>query len=46
MILADHSSGYALGIGGLVFIGLYVLTLIGIGWLGHRAKKENTQDDH
>jgi len=41
-----NSSGYALGTGGLTFIGLYVLALIGIGWLGHRAKKENTLDDH
>ena len=50
MISANHfigdSSGYALGTGGLIFIGIYVLALIGIGWLGHRAKKENTLDDH
>jgi SSS family solute:Na+ symporter/sodium/pantothenate symporter len=46
MILANSSNGYALGNGGLVFIGLYILTLIGIGWLGHRAKKEDSLEDH
>ena len=40
MTLANTTSGYALGNGGLAFIGVYILTLIGIGWLGHRAKKE------
>ena len=46
MIIANNLKGYALGTEGLIFIGLYVLALIGIGWLGHRAKKENTLDDH
>ena len=46
MTLANTTSGYALGNGGLAFIGVYVLALIGIGWLGHRAKKEDTLDDH
>ena len=46
MTLANITSGYALGNWGLAFIGVYVLTLIGIGWLGHRAKKEDTLDDH
>ena len=44
--LANSSNGYALGNGGLAFIGVYVLALIGIGWLGHRAKKEDTLEDH
>ena len=38
MISANYfigdSSGYALGTGGLIFIGIYVLALIGIGWIG------------
>jgi len=46
MIIANNLKGYALGTEGLIFIGLYVLALIGIGWLGHRAKKENTLEDH
>ena len=46
MILANSSNGYALGNGGLAFIGLYILTLIVIGWLGHRAKKEDSLEDH
>ena len=39
-------AGYELGTGGLVFIGLYVLSLLLIGWFGHRAKKANTLEDH
>ena len=46
MMLSNSSTGYALGNGGLAFIGLYILTLIGIGWLGHRAKKEDSLEDH
>ena len=46
MNLANSSNGYALGNGGLAFIGVYVLALIGIGWLGHHAKKEDTLEDH
>lgn len=34
-----------LGTGGLVFIGIYCSALLLIGWLGHRAKKENTLAD-
>ncbi len=43
---AEASPGYELGTGGLVFIALYVLSLLGIGWLGHRAKRADTFDDH
>lgn len=39
-------AGYELGTGGLVFIGLYVLSLLLVGWFGHRAKKANTLEDH
>ncbi|MDA7681134.1 sodium:solute symporter family protein [Verrucomicrobiales bacterium] len=46
IILANSPTGYALGNGGLAFISLYILTLIGIGWLGHRAKKEDSLEDH
>jgi len=34
-----------LGKGGLIFLGLYLLSLIFIGWLGRRAQKENTLAD-
>jgi hypothetical protein len=35
------------GTGGLVFIGLYLLSMIWIGWLGMRAgRQENTLRDH
>lgn len=48
MMLAtpDPVPGYQLSTGGLVFIGIYVLSLLGIGWLGHRAKRADTLDDH
>jgi SSS family solute:Na+ symporter len=39
------TEGSVLGTGGMVFIGLYCLTLLVIGWLGHRAKKENSLAD-
>jgi len=42
----EPAAGYELGTGGLVFIGIYVLSLIGIGWLGHRAKRADTLEDH
>ena len=41
-----NAVGYELGTGGLVFIALYVLSLLLIGWLGHRAKKADTLEDH
>ncbi|MCB1096314.1 MAG: sodium:solute symporter family protein [Verrucomicrobiae bacterium] len=34
-----------LGTSGLIFIGIYCCLLLLIGWLGHRAKKENTLAD-
>ena len=34
-----------LGTGGLMFMGLYLLSLIIIGWLGRKAQKENTLAD-
>ncbi len=34
------------GTGGLIFIGLYLLSLIWVGWLGRRARQENTLKDH
>ncbi|MEA1881884.1 MAG: sodium:solute symporter family protein [Candidatus Marinimicrobia bacterium] len=34
-----------LGSGGLVFLGLYLLSLIVIGWLGRKAQKQNTLSD-
>ena len=34
-----------LGTGGLIFIGIYCCLLLLIGWLGHRAKKEDTLAD-
>ena len=43
---AIQDAEYELGTGGLVFIALYVLSLLLIGWLGHRAKKANTLEDH
>ena len=30
------------GTGGLVFIGLYLLSLVWIGWLGRQAREENS----
>ena len=33
------------GLGGLIFIGCYLLSLIGIGWLGRRASKETSLQD-
>ena len=42
----QQDTGYELGNGGLVFIALYVLSLLLIGWLGHRAKRANTLEDH
>ena len=34
------------GTGGLVFIGLYLLSLVWIGWLGRQAREENSMRDH
>ena len=34
-----------LGTGGLIFMGLYLFSLIGIGWAGRLARKENTLSD-
>ena len=34
-----------LGIAGMVFIGLYIASLLVVGWLGMRAKKENSLSD-
>jgi SSS family solute:Na+ symporter len=34
-----------LGLPGILFIGLYVASLLVVGWLGMRAKKENTLSD-
>ncbi len=31
--------------GAWIFIGLYLGSLIGIGWLGYRARRENTLAD-
>lgn len=42
----ENDAGYVLGTGGLVFIALYVLSLLVIGWLGHRAKRADTLEDH
>ena len=33
------------GLGGLIFIGCYLLSLIGIGWLGRRASQETSLQD-
>jgi hypothetical protein len=33
------------GLGGFIFIGCYLLSLIGIGWLGRRASKETSLQD-
>jgi len=45
----DYSHGVnqtpLLGTGGLIFMGLYLLSLIIIGWLGRKAQKENTLAD-
>ncbi len=38
--------GYAMGAGGLVFVAIYLSSLLLIGWLGHRAKKNDSLDDH
>ncbi len=46
MMSDAKDTGYVLGTGGLVFIALYVLSLLVIGWLGHRAKKADTLEDH
>lgn len=44
--LATQGSGEAvLGAGGMLFIGFYCLALLVIGWLGHRAKKEDSLAD-
>jgi SSS family solute:Na+ symporter len=43
--LAQATGEPVLGMGGLVFIGLYCCMLLLIGWWGHRAKKENTLAD-
>ena len=34
-----------IGTGGLTFISIYCLSLLLVGWLGHRAKKENSLAD-
>lgn len=34
-----------LGPGGTAFMGLYLLTLIAVGWIGKRARKENSLSD-
>ena len=34
-----------LGLPGIIFISLYVASLLVVGWLGMRAKKENTLSD-
>lgn len=34
-----------LGLPGIIFIGFYVASLLVVGWLGMRAKKENTLSD-
>jgi SSS family solute:Na+ symporter len=34
------------GVGALAFIGVYLLSMVWIGWLGMRAKEENTLRDH
>jgi len=39
------SEGALLGSGGIAFLGFYILSLILIGYLGHRAKKENSLSD-
>ena len=39
-------SAIPFGTGSLIFIGLYLLSLIGIGLLGRRAREENTLRDH
>lgn len=39
------TQGALLGLPGLIFIGFYVASLLFVGWLGLRAKKENTLSD-
>ncbi|OYW30610.1 MAG: hypothetical protein B7Z47_03455, partial [Chthoniobacter sp. 12-60-6] len=34
------------GAGALAFIAVYLLSMVGIGWLGMRAKEENSLRDH
>ncbi|HRH96505.1 MAG TPA: sodium:solute symporter family protein, partial [Prosthecobacter sp.] len=46
MIAAATTDAIPFGPGGLVFIGLYLLSMIWIGWLGMRARQENTLRDH
>lgn len=46
MTRMNNAPNYALSDGGLAFVGVYVLSLIGIGWLGYRAKKEDSLEDH
>ena len=47
MILAqtDANSTGLLGTGGFVVVSVYLVILILLGWLGHRAKKENSLAD-
>jgi solute:Na+ symporter, SSS family len=34
-----------IGLGGIGFLGLYFTSLLAVGWLGHRAKQQNTLTD-
>ena len=43
--LTQESGEPVLGTGGMAFIALYCFALLLIGWLGHRAKKENSLAD-
>lgn len=45
MAAAAPSQDALLGLPGMIFIGLYVSSLLFVGWLGMRAKKENTLSD-
>jgi SSS family solute:Na+ symporter/sodium/pantothenate symporter len=45
-MIAAATDAIPFGPGALIFIGLYLLSMIWIGWLGMRARQENTLRDH
>lgn len=45
-MIAAATDTIPFGPGALAFIGLYLASLIGIGWLARRARQENTLRDH
>lgn len=46
MAAAAETNVIPFGAGALAFIGVYLLSMVWIGWLGMRAKEENTLRDH